>query len=231
MKVSLNILVSKLASLGVPGLVLVFAMSLTGWAGAAAITTALAALGGPLGMLGGIALLGLLMMLSNGLSEYGFEAVYKGVVKRLHEQGIDNAEIVAKIDSYPISRSLKRSLREALKALSSNMCTLVMNLPEWRAHQENVRSFDNTITTGIADGFAIAKNLRDKINVGCKAVLVSNDGEKRAEGTISKIVETGRTRTGMLRYDVHLSDDRRMVAFKPERVNRQGVAVITADSR
>ena len=42
-------LVSIIAGLGVPGLVLLFAMALTGYVGAAAITTALAALGGPAG--------------------------------------------------------------------------------------------------------------------------------------------------------------------------------------
>ncbi|MFM6039787.1 MAG: hypothetical protein ACKPBB_18935 [Sphaerospermopsis kisseleviana] len=46
-------IVDKIAALGVPGLVLVVAMAFTGWAGAAAITTGLAVLGGPFGMLGG----------------------------------------------------------------------------------------------------------------------------------------------------------------------------------
>ena len=119
-KVNLNTLVSKVAGLGVPGLVLVIAMSVSGWTGAAAITAALAALGGPLGMLGGVALLGILVMLSNGLSEYGFETVFKGVVKRLHEQGETTDQILVKIDNYPISQSLKRSLREALNECSSS---------------------------------------------------------------------------------------------------------------
>ena len=56
-------LVDKIVALGVPGLVLLIAMSATGWAGAAALTTALAALGGPLGMLGGIAVLGMLSLI------------------------------------------------------------------------------------------------------------------------------------------------------------------------
>lgn len=43
-------IVDKIAALGVPGLVLLVAMAFTGWAGAAALTTALAALGGSLGM-------------------------------------------------------------------------------------------------------------------------------------------------------------------------------------
>ena len=47
-------IVSKVAALGVPGLVLVIAINATGLAGGAAITTALAALG-PGGMKGGIA--------------------------------------------------------------------------------------------------------------------------------------------------------------------------------
>jgi len=45
-------IVSKIAALGVPGLVLLVAISATGLYGAAAITTALAALG-PFGMVGG----------------------------------------------------------------------------------------------------------------------------------------------------------------------------------
>jgi len=52
-------LVSKIAALGIPGLVLVTAIGATGLAGGAAITTALAALG-PGGILGGIATLGII---------------------------------------------------------------------------------------------------------------------------------------------------------------------------
>ena len=51
--------IQKVAALGLPGVVLVIVMATTGLTGAAAITTALAILGGPAGMLGGIAILGL----------------------------------------------------------------------------------------------------------------------------------------------------------------------------
>ena len=47
-------IISKVAALGIPGLVLVTAIGATGLTGAAAITAALAALG-PGGILGGIA--------------------------------------------------------------------------------------------------------------------------------------------------------------------------------
>lgn len=78
-------LISSIAGLGVPGLVLLTAMSATGFAGAAAITTALASLGGPLGMLGGIALLGTLALISRGLASYGFDAIFDGVLEELRK--------------------------------------------------------------------------------------------------------------------------------------------------
>ena len=64
---SLDKIADKIAALGVPGLVLVIVMGTTGWAGAAALTTALAVLGGPLGMLGGIALLGVMLLISRAI--------------------------------------------------------------------------------------------------------------------------------------------------------------------
>jgi hypothetical protein len=103
----LDKVVDKIAALGVPGLVLVVAMAATGWAGAAAITTALAALGGPLGMLGGIAVLIILALISKALADYGFEAVFKATVRKLVAQGHSISDIKRKISSYPISESLK----------------------------------------------------------------------------------------------------------------------------
>lgn len=77
---------SKIAALGVPGLVLMVAISATGLYGGAAITTALAALG-PFGILGGIATLGVVGLASEAISEFGFSAVFSGVVKQLYKQG------------------------------------------------------------------------------------------------------------------------------------------------
>lgn len=103
--------VDKIVALGVPGLVLVTVMGLTGWAGAAAITTALATLGGPVGMLGGIAVLGILGLISQSLTQYGFETLSKAVVERLVEEGRSREQIKAQIDSYPISRELKLKIK------------------------------------------------------------------------------------------------------------------------
>lgn len=99
--------VDKIAALGVPGLVMVVAMAATGWAGAAAVTAALAVLGGPLGMLGGIAMLIVLGLISKALAEYGFEKIFFATVDRLEKDGISVEDIRKKVEGYPISRELK----------------------------------------------------------------------------------------------------------------------------
>ncbi len=65
--------VKKVAALGLPGVVLVVVMAATGLTGAAAITAALAFLGGPAGMLGGIAVLGLTGLITDTLTKVGIE--------------------------------------------------------------------------------------------------------------------------------------------------------------
>lgn len=109
-------IIEKIVALGVPGLVLVFAVSSTGVSGAAATVGALAFLGGPFGMLGGIATLGVLTLISRGIAQYGLEAIAQGTISRLQQQGMSKHVIRAKIESYPISRGLKdktlRSLSE-----------------------------------------------------------------------------------------------------------------------
>ena len=72
-------LVKKIAALGLPGVVLIVVMATTGLTGAAAITTALAILGGPAGMLGGIAVLGLTALMTDGLTKVGLENLLTAV--------------------------------------------------------------------------------------------------------------------------------------------------------
>jgi hypothetical protein len=110
-------LVDKIAALGVPGLVLMVTMAVTGWAGAAALTTALAMLGGPFGMMGGIALLGILGLISKGLSDYGFEAIFKATVDELKRKGKSKVDIEREVESYPISRELKLKINDYLRVM------------------------------------------------------------------------------------------------------------------
>ena len=110
-------IVSKIAALGVPGLILITAIGATGLAGGAAITTALAAIG-PGGMIGGIVTLGVIGLISEGITEYGFDAIFNAVVKELYKRGETNNSILQKIEKYPVSKQLKRKLRDYLNEIS-----------------------------------------------------------------------------------------------------------------
>lgn len=107
-------IVSKIVALGVPGLVLLLAIGATGYVGAAAITAALCAIG-PFGMIVGIATLGLIGLISQAISEYGFEKIFVQVVKELVKKGETKESILLKINSYKISKSLKLKLKEILE--------------------------------------------------------------------------------------------------------------------
>ena len=113
--IPITMVVEIITGLGVPGLVLLVAMSVSGWAGAAAITTALATLGGPLGMLGGITLLGGLVLIASAIPRFGFWRIFKRVLENLKEQGKTNEEILQEIDDYPIANELKQKLRDYIE--------------------------------------------------------------------------------------------------------------------
>lgn len=110
--------VGKIAALGIPGLILLTAIGATGLAGGAAITAALAALG-PGGMIGGIVTLGVIGLISEGVAEFGFDAISDAVVKELYKRGETKKSILKKIDKYPVSKGLKRKLRESLDKVST----------------------------------------------------------------------------------------------------------------
>ncbi|QEA51601.1 hypothetical protein [Leuconostoc lactis] len=98
-------LIKKIMGFGVPGIILIIAMSLSGYAGAAALTVALASLG-PFGMLGGIAFLGAIGFSADKITEYGIEKIAKSVVReRLKTQSKD--ELKKEIRKYYISKSMK----------------------------------------------------------------------------------------------------------------------------
>jgi hypothetical protein len=110
----MDIIVQKLVALGTPALVLVIAIATTGLAGGAAIVSALAVLGGPLGMLGGIALLGLTALTADALARFGLDRLFAGVVDGLLAKGRTVDQIRRDVQSYPISRSMKRRVLERL---------------------------------------------------------------------------------------------------------------------
>lgn len=102
-----------IAGLGIPGLVLLAATSAAGVAGAAGVTAGLVALG-PGGVLGGVAILLASTFIGSALAKFGFEELFKRVLDNLREKGMTDAAILEKIEGYPISKELKRSLRASM---------------------------------------------------------------------------------------------------------------------
>lgn len=115
MKIPTDKAISKIAALGVPGLVFVVAIGSTGLVGAAAITTALAALG-PGGIVGGIAFLGVAGIISSVVAEKGVDYVFNSVIAELYAKGESKESIIAKIDKYHISKDLKLKLKDKVNS-------------------------------------------------------------------------------------------------------------------
>ena len=70
---------------------------------------------GPGGMIGGIATLGVLGLISEGIAKYGMDAIFSAVVIELYKRGETKESILRKIQKYPVSKDLKRRLRESLE--------------------------------------------------------------------------------------------------------------------
>ncbi len=113
----MDTIIKKIAALGVPGLVFTVAINLTGLAGAAALTAALAAVG-PGGMIGGVMTLCVLGVIADAITEYGFDAIARGVIKELYRRGESKETILRKIRKYPVSSKLKSSLRDTVEKFS-----------------------------------------------------------------------------------------------------------------
>ena len=106
-------MIKKIAALGVPGLVFMVAIELTGLVGAPALTCALAALG-PGGMVGGVMTLCFIGVIADGIAEYGFDAIARGVLRELYCKGESKESIKAKVRRYQVSCKLKDHLYEVV---------------------------------------------------------------------------------------------------------------------
>ncbi len=113
------------AGLGGPAITLLAAMAYVsttmGVAGAAAITAALALLGGPAGMYGGLIALPLLGILSTAIARYGIEvvliAVYKQRIEKKSEEGEDILEdCLIEVDGIRfLTFEQKQRIKKAIK--------------------------------------------------------------------------------------------------------------------
>ena len=112
--IMLNEVVQKVIALGIPGLVLVVVIGTTGLAGGAAIVAALAVLGGPFGMLGGIAALGIMTLVADAVTQYGLDQIAIAVVDGLMKNGHNKDDIWNTINCIPgllLSMRIKEKCR------------------------------------------------------------------------------------------------------------------------
>ncbi|MTJ15278.1 hypothetical protein FJR11_22480 [Anabaena sp. UHCC 0187] len=103
-------LVRKIASLGLPAVMFAVACSIAagmGLAGGAVITTALALLGGPFGMVVGIGVLGISTLIGDAVAKFGIKKLLIGVYKVHLENGRSCSELSREIRSLWISEDLK----------------------------------------------------------------------------------------------------------------------------
>jgi len=94
---SFDELVRKIASLGLPAVMFAIACSIAagmGLAGGAVITTALALLGGPFGMIVGIGVLGVATVIGDGVAKYGIEKILIAVYKVHRDNGKSCSELI-----------------------------------------------------------------------------------------------------------------------------------------
>lgn len=103
-------IVSKIAALGVPGLILTVLIHAAG-GGLSGFLIAMSVLG-PGGFWGGMVTLGVIGLISQGLTQYGLEAMCSDISDELIRRGETRESILAKIERCPISSDLKRKLRE-----------------------------------------------------------------------------------------------------------------------
>ncbi|MEH2307096.1 hypothetical protein [Nostoc sp.] len=105
-------IVKKLAGLGLPGVILVILTVTTGGSSAAVAAT-LTALGGPFGIVGGIALLGLVTLVGDTVTGYGIEAILKGIyTERSKTESV--IFLLKEIQGLPITEELKLKLKNQL---------------------------------------------------------------------------------------------------------------------
>lgn len=113
--VSLDEVASKIGSLGLPGVILVVTVATSG-ATTYPVVFALAALGGPLGIFGGLGLLGLTTVVGDALTNYGIEAVLGAIYKERRKKEAQE-DLLKEVEGLPITQGLKLNLKHQIESV------------------------------------------------------------------------------------------------------------------
>jgi hypothetical protein len=110
-------IVKKLAGLGLPGIMIVIATAVSGGS-AAAIVSLITSLGGPLGLIGGLGVLGLTASVGEVIAGYGIETILKSIyAERSKTESV--RFLLKEIKDLPITEELKLKLRNQLSPVIS----------------------------------------------------------------------------------------------------------------
>jgi hypothetical protein len=120
-------IVKKLAGLGLPGVILVI-LTATSGGSSAAVAAVLTTIGGPFGIVGGIALLGLTTVLGDTIASYGIEAIVKAVYTERSKTESTRA-LLKEIQDLPITEELKIKLKNLLEAATTSTDSEVNEAP------------------------------------------------------------------------------------------------------
>src|SRR2546430_7418905 len=87
------------------------------------------------------------------------------------------------------------------------MATLVLHAPTWRTRSESAKSFQQTIDSGIGEGYALAQTELDQLRTGCDVIVIDKGKKRRAHAKLARLEATGIwTANHVQRYNVHLRD-------------------------
>ena len=112
----MNEIVKQLASLGLPGSILLI-LGVASAGSNATIVAVLTAAGGPFGIVGGIGLLGLTKVVADLIADYGIEAILKAVYSERSKTETLRS-LLYEIQDLPICQELKIKLQNHLKSES-----------------------------------------------------------------------------------------------------------------
>ncbi len=105
------------------------------------------------------------------------------------------------------------------------MPKLIIHAPSWAARAHSRQNYSTVLRTQVGHDYAINLKLHARVTSGCKVVVLDKNTLKRAEGVLVRLAPTRKTANGIQRYDV-IMKDLVSVAYKPEKLNRCGIAVL-----
>ncbi|MEA5536930.1 hypothetical protein [Crocosphaera sp. XPORK-15E] len=127
MGVSLDKITEKLAALGLPGIILIITASAS--MGATPVIAALTALGGPLGVLGGLGFLGLMTVAGDLVTAFGIETVLSAVyTERRKKESFPT--LLKEIETLPLSEALKLKLKKVISKSEPDSSPKVIEIIE-----------------------------------------------------------------------------------------------------